>query len=166
MTLNKISLKHHRIVGLISVLLAAAPVIAPAAPRTAAPATTPVNVPGTAPAESNKGEHYLLAKIGFMSIKRNDADVLASLGAVYGFVLTLRWSFEAEGNLGVIGGEYTQKNGSAGIQSGDYRVATLAGYGVFRHQLATSVFAKLKSGLLYEQAKTCVLFKWQSPHSH
>ena len=157
MTSNKTPLKHRCIVTLITLLLAVAPAISPAAARATAratvPAAAPVIVPVTAPAESNKGDHYLLAKIGFMSIKRNDADMLASLGAVYGFGLSSRWSLEAEANLGVIGGEYTQKNGSIVIQSGDYRVSTLAGYGVFRHHLSASVFAKLKSGLLYEHVR-------------
>lgn len=127
---RRIHLNHYRITALILPLLAAAP------------------------AYADRGDQYLLGKIGFMSIQLNDADRLISLGGIYGFGLTPRVSLEAEANFGVSGGEYTQKD-SAGavVQTGDYRVSTLAGYGVFRHLMSGPVFAKVKIGGLYENVK-------------
>lgn len=150
--------RHHR-VALITLLLATAPAAlqaaAPAAKANAVPkpVSAPSTVPTTTAEAENRGEHYLLAKIGFMSIKRNNADVLASLGTVYGIGLSPWWSIETEANLGIFGGEYTQKQDGAVVQTGDYRVATLAGYGAFRYRIATSVYAKMKAGLLYEHIK-------------
>ena len=150
-------MNRHRSVALITLLLAAAP----AALQAAAPAVKTSTAPKPVPAPTavpmteaeNRGEHYLLAKIGFMSIKRNNADVLASLGTVYGIALSPWWSMETEANLGIFGGEYTQKQDAAVVQTGDYRVATLAGYGAFRYRIATPVYAKVKAGLLYEHVK-------------
>ncbi len=166
MTARKAQVNRYRSVALITGLLAAAPAVLAAAPA-AKPVPAPIVKPAAKPAPvakpaalpeapsdvADRGEHYLLAKIGFMSIKRNNADVLASLGAVYGIGLSPWWSMEAEANFGLFGGEYTQKQDASVVQTGDYRVATLAGYGVFRYRIAAPVYAKVKAGLLYEHVK-------------
>jgi len=153
MTARKARLNSHIIAALVTLSLAATPVLLQAAAPVPAPVAKPAAILAATPEAANRGDHYLLAKIGFMSIKRNDADVLTSLGAVYGFGLSPWWSLEAEANLGITGGEYTQKQGATVVQTGDYRVSTLAGYGVFRYRVATPVYAKVKAGLLYEHVK-------------
>lgn len=160
-------MNYYCSVALITVLLAIVPAVLQAAPPVAKPTTKPkpAAAPGTLPVISNpplpvvepattdRGDYYLLAKVGFMSIQKNDADVLASLGAVYGIALTPAWSLESEANFGIFGGEYRQKFNSVVVQTGDYRVSTLAGYGVYRYRIATPVYAKAKAGLLYEHVK-------------
>lgn len=152
-------MNYYCSVALITVLLAAAPAAlqaaAPVAKSTTKPkpAAAPDTLPVAEPVATDRGDYYLLAKVGFMSIQKNDADVLASLGAVYGIALTPAWSLESEANFGLFGGEYKQKLNSVVVQAGDYRVSTLAGYGVYRYRIATPLYAKAKAGLLYEHVK-------------
>ena len=100
---------------------------------------------------ADRGDQFLLAKVGFMSVDLNNADLLYSVGALYGYGITPDITAEAEVNLGLLGGAYKRKD-SAGtvLESGDYRVSTLAGYGVYRLPVTESVYLKGKLGLLYE----------------
>ena len=100
---------------------------------------------------ADRGDQYVLGKLGFISVKLNNADTLGSIGVLYGYGLTPEVSIESELNLGLLGGKYVQKN-SVGtvIEKGDYRIWTLAGYGVYRFPLTDVAYLKGKLGLLYE----------------
>jgi hypothetical protein len=94
---------------------------------------------------ADAGDQYLIGKAGIMTIDANDADPLISLGAYYGYGITPDITAEAELNLGLLGGDW-----DIGTDSGDYKVWTLAGYGVYRLPLGKVAYAKLKGGLMYE----------------
>lgn len=103
---------------------------------------------------ADKGDQFLLAKIGFMSIELNDADPLYSVGAVYGYGITPEIAVEGELNLGLAGGEYKRTDGAGSVRDkGDYKIATLAGYGVYRVPVTESAYLKGKLGLLFESIK-------------
>lgn len=103
---------------------------------------------------ADRGDQYVLGKFGFMSVDLNDADPLFSLGALYGYGITPEITVEGELNLGLIGGEYKQKNAQGQtFEKGDYRIWTLAGYGVYRFPLSDVAYLKGKLGLLYENVK-------------
>ncbi len=102
---------------------------------------------------ADRGDQYVLGKLGVMSVKKNNADTVGSIGALYGYGLTPEISLESELNLGLFGGKYTQKNASGLIEKGDYRVMTLAGYGVYRVLLTDVTYLKGKLGGLYENVK-------------
>jgi opacity protein-like surface antigen len=89
-----------------------------------------------------------------MSIDLNNADPLMSLGALYGYGITPEITVEGELNLGLVGGEYKQKNAAGDVfEEGDYRIWTLAGYGVYRFPLSDVAYIKGKLGLLFENVK-------------
>gem|GEM_PF-1059738 len=109
---------------------------------------------GANSAWADRGDQFLLGKLGFMSVDLNDADLLYSVGALYGYGVTPDITVEAEVNLGLLGGAYERKDGSGTVlESGNYRVSTLAGYGVYRLPVTDSVYLKAKLGLLYENVK-------------
>lgn len=103
---------------------------------------------------AEKGDQFLLGKLGFMSVDLHNADPLYSMGVLYGYGITSPITVEAELNLGLIGGAYARED-SAGVQieNGKFRVTTLAGYGVYRLPVTDLVYAKGKIGLLYENVK-------------
>lgn len=103
---------------------------------------------------ADRGDQYVLGKLGIISVKLNDADTLGSIGLLYGYGLTPEVSMEGELNLGLLGGKYEQKN-SAGVvfEDGEYRIWTLAGYGVYRFPLTDVAYLKGKFGVLYENVK-------------
>jgi hypothetical protein len=105
-------------------------------------------------AHADRGDQYLLGKVGIMTIDVNDASPLISLGALYGYGITPEITVEGEVNLGLIGGEYKQKN-TAGetFEKGEYRIWTLAGYGVYRYPISEQAYLKGKAGLLFESVK-------------
>jgi hypothetical protein len=104
---------------------------------------------------ADRGDQYLLGKLGFMSVKKNNANALGSIGALYGYGLTPEVTVEGEVNLGLFGGKYEQKNPNdpTPYEHGDYRIWTVAGYGVYRFPLADATYLKGKLGLLYENVK-------------
>ncbi len=104
-------------------------------------------------AHANRGDQFLLPKVGFMDIQINDPSPLWSVGLLYGFGLTNRVSLEAETNLGISGGEYEKRDSITGaiIEKGTYNVSTLAAYGVYRYPLWQGGYVKSKLGLLYEK---------------
>ena len=109
---------------------------------------------GAGNAWADRGDQFPLGKVGFMSVDLNDVDLLYSVGAVYGYGITPDITAEAEVNLGLLGGAYKRKDGSGTVlESGDYRVSTLAGYGAYRLPVSDSVYLKAKLGLLYENVK-------------
>ena len=99
---------------------------------------------------ADRGDQYVLGKLGFMSVKKNNAETLGSIGALYGYGLTPAITLESEINLGLFGGKYEQKDKS---DSGDYRIWTVAGYGVYRFLFSDVTYLKGKLGLLYENVK-------------
>ncbi len=103
---------------------------------------------------ADRGDQYVLGKFGIMSVKLNSADTLGSIGLLYGYGITPEITIESELNLGLFGGKYEQTN-NAGVvfEKGDYRVYTLAGYGVYRAPLTDVAYVKGKLGLLYENVK-------------
>lgn len=103
---------------------------------------------------ADRGDQYVLGKLGFMSVKKNNADMVGSVGALYGYGVTPEIAIESELNLGLLGGKYEQKN-NAGVvyEKGDYRIVTLAGYGVYRFLVTDVTYLKGKFGLLYENVK-------------
>lgn len=103
---------------------------------------------------ADQGDQYVLGKVGFMSVDLHNADPLFSIGALYGYGITPEITAEGELNLGLIGGEYKQKNSSGVVyEQGDYRITTLAGYGVYRLPVTEVAYIKGKLGLLYESVK-------------
>lgn len=105
-------------------------------------------------AQADRGDQYVLGKLGFMSVKLNSADTLGSIGVLYGYGLTPEIAFESELNLGLLGGKYEQKNSTGAVfEKGEYRIWTLAGYGVYRFPLTDVAYLKGKLGLLYENVK-------------
>lgn len=103
---------------------------------------------------ADRGDQFLLGKLGFMSVDLNDADLLYSVGALYGYGITPEITAEAEVNLGLLGGAYRRKDAVGTVlESGEYRVSTLAGYGVYRWPVTDAVYVKGKLGLLHENVK-------------
>ena len=103
---------------------------------------------------ADRGDQYVLGKLGFMSVKKNNADALGSIGALYGYGITPEITVESELNLCLFGGKYEQKNNLGNVfEHGDYRIWTLAGYGVYRFPLTDAAYLKSKLGLLYENVK-------------
>lgn len=96
-------------------------------------------------AHADRGDQYLIAKLGAMQIQKNSADALFSVGAYYGYGITSDITAEAEVNIGLTGGEY-----GAGQDAGSYDVWTLAGYGVYRLPISGNAYVKGKLGFLYE----------------
>lgn len=97
------------------------------------------------------GDQYVLGKLGIMSVKKDDADALGSLGVLYGYGLTPEITVESELNLGWFGGKYQQKN-----THGNYRIWTVAGYGVYRYLVGDTTYLKGKLGVLYENVRRTV----------
>lgn len=103
---------------------------------------------------ADRGDQYVLGKLGVISVKLNNADTLGSFGLLYGYGLTPKVSIESELNLGLLGGKYEQKNSAGAVfEEGEYRIWTLAGYGVYRFPLTDVAYLKGKFGLLYENVK-------------
>ncbi len=90
---------------------------------------------------ADRGDQYLIPKVGFMAVGLNGADPLYSLGVMYGYGITPEITAEAEINVGLVGGE---------SDLGDYEIWTVAGYGVYRHPITDTDYIKAKIGLLYE----------------
>lgn len=102
-------------------------------------------------AMADRGDQYLLPKLGFMSVDLNDADPLFSLGILYGIGITHAITFEGEVNLGISGGKYNRKDASnIVLEAGEYKIWTVAGYGVYRFPIQDYLYLKGKAGLLYE----------------
>jgi len=95
---------------------------------------------------AGQGDHFLLPKIGFMVIDLHETDPLISVGVLYGYGLSNRFSVEGELNYGFSGGEYTTEDN----ETGEYRIWTAAGYGVFRLPIWDTGYLKAKVGGLYE----------------
>lgn len=104
-------------------------------------------------AYAHKGDQYLLPKVGFMAIQMDQPTPLWSVGLLYGYGLTNRLSVEAEANLGFNGGRYDKRDQTTGsiIEKGDYRIATVAAYGVYRFPIWQGGYIKSKLGLLFEK---------------
>lgn len=90
------------------------------------------------------GDKYLLPKFGFMTIDVEDADSLLTLGCEFGYGLSQNVSLEAELNYGFSGGAY--RNAVKNIQ-GEFRIATVAGYGVYRLAWGETGYFKIKGGV-------------------
>lgn len=95
----------------------------------------------TGTAYADRGDQFLIPKVGFMSVDLNSADPLYSLGVMYGYGYTPEITFEGEINIGVAGGE---------SDLGDYKIWTVAGYGVYRYPITDVDYIKAKLGLLHE----------------
>lgn len=93
------------------------------------------------------GDQYLLPKLGFMTIDVEDTDSLLTAGCEYGYGLNQNISLEAEANYGFSGGTY--KNLDKNIK-GEFRIATIAAYGVYRVAWGQSAYLKLKGGVHFE----------------
>lgn len=102
-------------------------------------------------AYGHNGDQYLLPKFGFMAIQLNQPSPLWSLGLLYGYGLSNRWSIEAETNLGFSGGTYEKSaQGGAVGEKGDYKILTGAVYGAYRFPLWQGGYIKSKLGALFE----------------
>lgn len=114
----------------------------------------------TGAAHADRGDQYVLGKVGFMTLDVNNADLLFSFGALYGYGITPEITVEGEINLGLLGGGYEQKN-TAGVvyEEGEYSVITLAGYGVYRLPVTEALYLKGKGGLLFESVNRSGKFK-------
>ncbi|MBI3774287.1 MAG: porin family protein [Gammaproteobacteria bacterium] len=101
---------------------------------------------------ADRGDQYVLGKLGVMSVKTDNADALGSIGVLYGYGLTPEITVESELNLGWFGGEYKQKSAH-----GNYRIWTVAGYGVYRKLIGDATYLKGKLGVLYENVTRTVV---------
>ena len=97
---------------------------------------------------ADRGDQYVMAKIGLMSLDVNDADNLTTIGLIYGYGLTEAITVEGEYNTTVSGGEY-----NIGTDKGDFSVWTLAAYGVYRYRFTDAVYLKAKLGVLHEDVE-------------
>lgn len=95
-------------------------------------------------AYADRGDQFLIPKVGFMSIDLSNADPLYSIGVMYGYGITPEVTVEGEVNLGISGGK---------SDLGDYDIWTVAGYGVYRHPISDTAYLKGKLGLLHENVK-------------
>jgi len=104
-------------------------------------------------AYGHNGDQYLLPKFGVMSIQLDQSAPLWSVGLLYGYGLTNRLSVEGEGNLGFSGGSYEKHDPATGsvMEKGDYKIATVAAYGVYRFPVWQGGYVKSKFGLLFEK---------------
>ena len=93
---------------------------------------------------ADSGDQFLIPKVGFMSVDLNNADLLYSVGLLYGYGITPGITVEGELNLGVSGGK---------SDIGDYKIWTVAAYGVYRHMLTSTDYLKAKVGVLYENVE-------------
>ena len=93
---------------------------------------------------ADRGDQFLIPKLGFMSIDLQDADPLYSIGLMYGYGITPEITVEGEVNLGISGGE---------SKLGDYEIWTIAGYGVYRHPVTETNYIKAKLGVLHENVE-------------
>jgi len=101
-------------------------------------------------AHADLGDQYGLAKIGFMSINKNNADPVLALGGIYGIGLSPSFTFEAEFSISLgQGGEYVADNGD----EGQYDIWTVAGYVAYRYPFNDTVYLKLKGGIVYEDVQ-------------
>ena len=102
------------------------------------------------PGIANADKHYLLPKIGIMSIDVNQAVSITSLGLLYGYKVAQSLTLESELNVGISEGDYDKTLASGTRLQGDYNLSTIAAYGVYRHSLTSKLFTKAKLGLIYE----------------
>lgn len=100
-----------------------------------------------APVHADRGDQYLLGKVGIMTVDKNNADPLFSFGALYGYGITPDITAEAELNLAFIGGEYSNSKNN---DSGEYDVWSAAGYAVYRLPIQDNLYGKAKGGLIFE----------------
>jgi hypothetical protein len=108
----------------------------------------------TATAMADRGDQYLLPKLGFMSINLNNAKPLFSGGLLYGYGISPSVTIEGEINVGISGGGYDRKDSSGQVyDSGNYKIWTLAAYGVYRLPIFDNAYLKGKLGGLYENIK-------------
>jgi len=98
----------------------------------------------TGTAYADRGDQFVIPKVGFMSVDLNNADPLFSVGVMYGYGFTPEITFEGEINIGVAGG---------GSNNGDYKIWTVAGYGVYRYPITDANYIKAKVGVLHESVK-------------
>lgn len=105
-------------------------------------------------AMADRGDQYLLPKLGFMSIALNNAKPLFSGGLLYGYGITSSITLEGEVNVGISGGGYELKDAAGSVyDSGNYKIWTVAGYGVYRLPVTNYAYLKAKLGVLYENIK-------------
>jgi hypothetical protein len=105
----------------------------------------------TSLAGSAMADQYILPKVGFMSINLNNAKPLLSGGLLYGYGITSAITIEGEANVGFSGGGYQIKDSAGTVtDSGNYKIWTLAGYGVYRLPITDYAYLKGKLGVLYE----------------
>jgi len=101
-------------------------------------------------AYADAGDQYGLAKIGVMSINKNNADPVLALGGIYGIGLSPSFTFEAELSISLgVGGKYIDDNGD----EGQYGIWTGAGYVAYRYVFNDTVYLKLKGGVVYENVE-------------
>ena len=102
------------------------------------------------PVTATAAKQYLLPKIGVMSIDVNQAASVTSVGLLYGYKITQKFTIESELNYGISGGHYDKTLVSGTRLQGGYDLSTIATYGVYRHSLSNKIFTKAKLGLIYE----------------
>jgi len=111
---------------------------------------------------AGSGGMYLLPKLGFMKVDLTNANDLGSLGLLFGYGLTKNVSIEGEVNASFnlfndswSGGEYEIPDLTNGglLNSGVYKIWTIAAYGVYRLPVFKSFYLKGKLGVLYENVE-------------
>jgi hypothetical protein len=105
-------------------------------------------------AMADRGDQYLIPKLGFMSIGLYNAKPLFSGGLLYGYGITSGMTIEGEVNVGISGGGYQRRDISGSVyESGNYQIWTIAAYGVYRLPIMDYAYLKGKLGALYENIK-------------
>ena len=92
---------------------------------------------------ADRGDQYLIPKVGAMYLQGLDVDLVYAVGAYYGYGINRNITIEGEIMGGFFGGNIQTGGGS-------YDITTVASYGVYRLPLSRRAYAKARMGLLLE----------------
>ncbi len=98
------------------------------------------------------GNYYLLPQLAYVSVNLQHVTPLYAVGLAYGWRLGNNVSVAGEINRSVSGGTFTERDPTGReTGTGRYQLQTFAGYGVYRVPLISGIYAKAKTGLVYER---------------
>lgn len=100
-------------------------------------------------AHAQEGVHYFLPRISAVQFDANTgADLTGTIGLFYGYAITDHISAEVEGNMAILGGDFTTSSGT-----GKTDMWNAGFFGTFRNSLfdADYAYMKAKFGLVYEK---------------
>ncbi|MDH4273471.1 MAG: outer membrane beta-barrel protein [Gammaproteobacteria bacterium] len=97
------------------------------------------------PAFAEKGDQYVIARVGMLQYSLYDADLGYGVGVYYGLGLWRDLSMELEVTKSVSGGEFRE-----GLVRGKFDLTAGAAYAVYRAPLFSGTYIKAKLGYLLE----------------